>query len=202
MYGRLGVYVSWYDTTQTSNRPYNNLRTDYQVMAHVLRGGHPSRPRENECHGLPMPDKIWNIAELCWKQDPSTRPAMSEVYEYLINSDSSKLSHTNKPLAPRSQSGNSKPHNEAVPYYQGAHIGPPKRPNQDRPPVNPENERQALYKSDRDQERLEKAVVRYREALALRPPGHNDRDLALRNLGGGLMSTLSTWPQQPQLGTG
>ena len=55
--------------------------TDYVVVAKVLKGERPARPRGAE--GTWFVDDIWNILESCWKPTPDNRPRIKDVLHRL-----------------------------------------------------------------------------------------------------------------------
>ena len=44
----------------------------------AVQGQRPPRPRK-----LPISDALWDLIELCWKQQPSERPTAMEVLNVL-----------------------------------------------------------------------------------------------------------------------
>jgi hypothetical protein len=54
--------------------PFHDLRLDPQVILAVVSGKRPERPSASH-----VEDKIWNLCELCWSGDPSSRPSICQV---------------------------------------------------------------------------------------------------------------------------
>ena len=54
---------------------------DYNVVAMVLEGERPGRPRGVE--GMWFKDGVWNTLECCWKPIPGDRPRIGHVLECL-----------------------------------------------------------------------------------------------------------------------
>lgn len=78
-FGCLCIMVSFHQQT------CKNIANGFKVARFVAQGGHPSRPQDDECHGLPMPAFIWDIAEQCWELDPSVRPTMQFICKTLAS---------------------------------------------------------------------------------------------------------------------
>ena len=49
----------------------------YAVIARVLEGERPGRPRGEE--GALFTDDVWSILERCWKSSPGDRPSINDV---------------------------------------------------------------------------------------------------------------------------
>ncbi|KAF5345121.1 hypothetical protein D9757_013866 [Collybiopsis confluens] len=62
----------------TLQLPFHDQKTDYAVLACLIAGKRPARPKHVWC-----PDAIWNIIIRCWVQDPGDRPRAQEVYDAL-----------------------------------------------------------------------------------------------------------------------
>ncbi|CAL1699113.1 unnamed protein product [Somion occarium] len=62
----------------TQQKPFPSISNEYQVTAHVLAGGRPSRSIGGESYGA-MSDALWEVVRLCWAGLPSERPSMSEI---------------------------------------------------------------------------------------------------------------------------
>jgi len=59
----------------------------YTVVAKVLKGERPVRPRGAE--GMWFTDDIWGILECCWKSRPGDRPRIKDVLHCLEKSSNS-----------------------------------------------------------------------------------------------------------------
>jgi len=51
-------------------------------MLRVLAGERPARPLD--AMDRDMPDHVWHIIQLCWKQDPKERPNITRVIEMML----------------------------------------------------------------------------------------------------------------------
>jgi hypothetical protein len=48
-------------------------------LHNVVRGLRPPREDCEDCSGVPMTDRLWNLIESCWHRDPNSRPSMAET---------------------------------------------------------------------------------------------------------------------------
>jgi len=60
----------------TGNRPFQEFPHDPTVIVKVMRGGRPIRPKQ-------LSDRLWELVEMCWRQDGTQRPPISEVLDFL-----------------------------------------------------------------------------------------------------------------------
>lgn len=51
----------------------------------VLNNEHPSRPSADDCHGIAMPDALWDLMLSCWRTDVAERPDIEQVINSLQN---------------------------------------------------------------------------------------------------------------------
>ncbi|KAI3621241.1 hypothetical protein WG66_014376 [Moniliophthora roreri] len=58
----------------TGSAPFSEKKLDIQIMMDVLKGARPKRPDTATC-----PDWLWDLVEMCWAEDVSTRPTAREV---------------------------------------------------------------------------------------------------------------------------
>lgn len=62
--------------------PYNELRTDAQVMTAIVSGEKPSRTVDAQT-GAEVDPLLWDLSCECWDNDLSNRPSMAQVARYL-----------------------------------------------------------------------------------------------------------------------
>jgi hypothetical protein len=65
--------------------PFHELTSDFQVMFVVKHGKRPSRPTHDLSRTRGLNDVIWQIIETCWNQDPDKRYTASQVVVSLRN---------------------------------------------------------------------------------------------------------------------
>jgi hypothetical protein len=65
----------------TGKIPFSDVKRDWEAMEQVEKGLRPKRPGIDS--RFPMPDRIWNIVEFCWHQQPSKRPNFETVMKRL-----------------------------------------------------------------------------------------------------------------------
>jgi len=58
----------------TEDIPFNQYRSEVQVILALARDERPSRPPN-------MKDWLWDLIQLCWDTDPQVRPSSSEILE-------------------------------------------------------------------------------------------------------------------------
>ena len=51
------------------------------TISKIMDGERPARPQE--ARELGLTDSVWDVTVRCWQQDPTHRPAMTEVVESL-----------------------------------------------------------------------------------------------------------------------
>jgi hypothetical protein len=61
----------------TRHVPFRNIRSEVSVVVHILEGG---RPKRKYCQGIN--DRIWEMLEMCWDEDPNKRPPMKDVFDF------------------------------------------------------------------------------------------------------------------------
>jgi len=64
----------------TGAPPFSTMSPGSVVHA-VVQGRRPDRPTPN--HHRSMSNDLWRLTQVCWKQEPSTRPPISHIYEEL-----------------------------------------------------------------------------------------------------------------------
>ena len=67
--------------------PFYNLRSPYDVMEEIMRGGHPAKPENATSLGFTA--VLWEIVERCWSADTDSRPALQAVLSCLSEAASS-----------------------------------------------------------------------------------------------------------------
>ena len=65
--------------TITGEVPYPKCKTDAQIIAQLMRGAQPARPKEldDNKHDTLM----WNLLVSCWNREPAARPSAEQVLE-------------------------------------------------------------------------------------------------------------------------
>ncbi|TFK51543.1 kinase-like protein [Heliocybe sulcata] len=69
----------------THERPFSDIRSIRTVMRKVIDGDRPQRPYDRRIVQRGLDDDVWGLLERCWKQDPSQRPAIQEVVDYMLS---------------------------------------------------------------------------------------------------------------------
>ncbi|KAG9123474.1 hypothetical protein FRC07_014889 [Ceratobasidium sp. 392] len=64
--------------------PFNELKTDFQVMAALFEKTHPERPEETIPSSSKQGDMMWSLLVRCWDPDPEARPKAVEVRDQMI----------------------------------------------------------------------------------------------------------------------
>ncbi|KAH8832201.1 kinase-like domain-containing protein [Flagelloscypha sp. PMI_526] len=64
----------------TQKRPFPNHPNDAAVCFDVAQGRRPIRPSQGDFH-----DDLWDIVQMCWDQNPTSRPESSFVLDSLTN---------------------------------------------------------------------------------------------------------------------
>jgi len=64
----------------TRSAPFPKL-TNFSVMIQVSEGIRPEKPQHFEAPGLTP--EVWEIAEMCWHEDPERRPEAHVVLQHL-----------------------------------------------------------------------------------------------------------------------
>ena len=62
----------------TGSTPFPHIKRDGGVILFVVSGGRPKRG-----HCLQINDYIWAMLELCWDAEPTRRPSMATLSQYL-----------------------------------------------------------------------------------------------------------------------
>ncbi|KAG6328280.1 hypothetical protein ID866_10809 [Astraeus odoratus] len=65
----------------TAKRPYHGVERMPIIIFKILSGPPPRPSDESTC--ARMTDEWWDLCSLCWRRDPSSRPAISEVIKKL-----------------------------------------------------------------------------------------------------------------------
>jgi hypothetical protein len=73
------VLVPMSSQVYTRRVPFHDIRSDLGVLVKALKNQHPSRPTKEECHGVEMPDDMWEFISWCWSTDMSRRPNTRDV---------------------------------------------------------------------------------------------------------------------------
>ncbi|KAF8999176.1 kinase-like domain-containing protein [Cyathus striatus] len=77
--------------------PFYEHPHDPTVIYNVLSGYRPSRPKLNStAYKYGLDDWMWSLIEECWDQNPTKRPAVSEVVGRLSRRDEYSRHHENK----------------------------------------------------------------------------------------------------------
>ena len=63
----------------TGRIPFHKITRDSTVMKKVLEGSRPPRPADTSL----LSDEIWKVIEMCWNQEPQSRPSADSVIEQL-----------------------------------------------------------------------------------------------------------------------
>lgn len=66
----------------TGELPYFKLTDNQIIYAVTFRGSRPTLPEDDQTRGLN--DKIWNLLEDCWEEDPSERPTITQAMDRLV----------------------------------------------------------------------------------------------------------------------
>ncbi|KAE9399550.1 kinase-like protein [Gymnopus androsaceus JB14] len=69
----LGLILIIHTQLFTGGPPFADIPHDPAVMLRVMAGERPPRPSGD------MPDRLWNVVQLCWSHIPSERPIMTQV---------------------------------------------------------------------------------------------------------------------------
>ena len=56
--------------------PYHHRKNDIQVLHEIMRG---IKPRKAES----ISEEVWDLIQMCWRDDPLTRPSVSEVRQVI-----------------------------------------------------------------------------------------------------------------------
>jgi len=65
----------------TGNAPFEDFRNEPSVIVKVMQGGRPVRPERS--HALGLSDQLWELVQMCWRQDRNQRPTISSVLDTL-----------------------------------------------------------------------------------------------------------------------
>ncbi|KAG6329517.1 hypothetical protein ID866_9571 [Astraeus odoratus] len=65
----------------TAKRPYHGIEKIPAIMFKILKGPPPRPSDESTCSR--MTDEWWDLCSWCWRRDPPSRPAISDVIEKL-----------------------------------------------------------------------------------------------------------------------
>jgi hypothetical protein len=78
---------------------------DYAVPFKVITGIRPAREDCEDCPGVPMTDKTWDMIDSCWRSDPASRPSMVDADRRLVELSQfgSHTTHTTRDGAPTSR---------------------------------------------------------------------------------------------------
>jgi len=68
--------------SHTGKYPFHDIARDVTVILKVMIAERPTRPTADM--GRMMSDELWNLVEVCWKQDPAERPEMVDVVERMV----------------------------------------------------------------------------------------------------------------------
>ncbi|KAG6328703.1 hypothetical protein ID866_10387 [Astraeus odoratus] len=60
--------------------PFHDCRNMGSILSRVINGHLPDRPAEASTCSR-MTDGLWDLCMLCWKEEPSSRPATSEILQ-------------------------------------------------------------------------------------------------------------------------
>ncbi|KAF5387289.1 hypothetical protein D9757_005805 [Collybiopsis confluens] len=63
----------------TGRPPFPDIPHDSAVMLRVMAGERPERPAGPRA----VPDRLWDVIQLCWRHNPRERPSMSRVIEMM-----------------------------------------------------------------------------------------------------------------------
>ena len=63
----------------TGHVPFHGIARDITVMKKVIEGSRPSRPADTSL----LSDETWKVIEMCWNQEPQSRPSADSVIEQL-----------------------------------------------------------------------------------------------------------------------
>jgi hypothetical protein len=62
------------------------------MISQVIAGIRPSKKDCEDCPGLLMTNKFWNLIDICWHQNPALRPTMGEAHGQLVELSEDELS--------------------------------------------------------------------------------------------------------------
>jgi hypothetical protein len=73
----------WITQVLTGIRPFPALQSDASVIKAVaFMGARPVRAPEQSASGVSWV-RLWDVAEMCWQQDPRDRPKSAELLSLL-----------------------------------------------------------------------------------------------------------------------
>jgi hypothetical protein len=68
----------------TGNTPFYEIFQDWTVMLKVkLETLRPTKPVPIDCNATGLNEELWELMERCWAADPSARPSLPELLEYV-----------------------------------------------------------------------------------------------------------------------
>lgn len=62
--------------------PFYDILRDVTVIWKVTQGGRPQRPTNER--DRTMSNELWDLVEMCWKQEPQERPQMGDVVDKMV----------------------------------------------------------------------------------------------------------------------